>query len=209
VNSTIRFSLAAAAVAVAALVGFNVLVAPNVGGGSPAQERPPASTAPVPSPTASPAWVTFTSERYAYSIEHPPDWLGSERGGTVRLNGMEIGSPGTDDFRSRESRRRGLDDGVVVVSAHELAPGETLADFTRRVSTSAACRTGGAPIDGRELDGEPAEQRLFVCSSWDWLQVTAIHGDRGYVVWLVATAPPHAHQRPINQQFLETFHFTD
>lgn len=44
---------------------------------------------------------------------------------------------------------------------------------------------------------------------WDWLQVTAIHGDRGYVVWLVATAPPLAHQRPVNQQFLESFHFTD
>ena len=87
--------------------------------------------------------------------------------------------------------------------------GETLADFTERVSRSAACQNGGFALEPAELDGEPAEQRIFECDVWDWLQITAIHGDRGYVMWLVATAPPLAHERPINQQWLEGFRFTD
>lgn len=196
-NTAMRFSLAAAAVAVAALVGFNAFVAPNIG-----TEAPPTAT-------PSPAWATFTSERYGYSIQYPSDWLASERGGAIRLNGMEIGSPGTDDFRSRDGLQRGVDDGVVVVSAHELEAGESLPDFTERVSQSAACQNGGFALDATQLDGEPAEQRIFECDVWDWLQVTAIHGDRGYVVWLVATEPPLAHKRPINQQWLTGFHFTD
>ena len=197
-TTAVRFSLAAAAVAVAALVGFNLFVAPNIG-----------AEAPAPAPSSSPAWETFTSQRYGYTIQHPAGWRVTERGGDVRLEGMEIGSPGTDEIRSPESARLGLDDGTVVVSAHELEAGESLADFTERVSRSAACQTGGFALDPRQLDGEEAEQLIFECDVWDWLQVTAIHGDRGYVIWLVATAPPLAHDRLINEQFLETFHFTD
>ena len=198
-STALRFSLAAAAVAVAAVVGFNLFIAPSVG-----TDAPPAPTA-----SASPTWETFTSQRHGYSIQHPSDYRVTERGGAVRLEGMQIGSPGTDEIRSRESARLNLDDGTVVVSAHELEPGESLADFTERVSRTAACRNGGFALDATELDGEPAEQRIFECDVWDWLQVTAIHGDRGYVVWLVATAPPLAHDRPINEQFLESFRFTD
>ncbi len=198
-NTPMRFSLAAAAVAVAALVGFNIFVAPRIG----------TEALLAPTPSLSPAWETFTSERYGYSIQHPAGWRVTERGGDVRLDGMQIGRPGIDEIQSPENIRIGIDDGTVVVSAHELEAGETLADFTERVSGSAACRNGGFALDGTQLDGEPAEQRIFECDVWDWLQVTAIHGDRGYVMWLVATAPPLAHERPINQQWVEGFRFTD
>ena len=196
-NTAMRFSLAAAAVAVAAVLGFNFLVAPNIGGDDEVQ----------PSPT--PAWVTFTSERYGYSIGHPADWQVREREGNVNLSGLQIGSAATDVIRSRDAMRQGGDDGVVVVTAHELESAESLADFTERVSTTAACETGGFALDGTELGGETAEQQIFECDVWDWLQVTALHDGRGYVIWLVATEPPLAHDRPINQQFLDSFRFTD
>jgi hypothetical protein len=197
-NTTMRFAIGTAAVAVAALLGLNLLVPPNVG------DDPAPSDA---SPSVS--WVTFTSDRYAYAIQHPADWTVTEQSGEVSLDGMEVGDPGTDLIRSPDSRRRGVDDGVVVVSAHDLQGSESLADFTQRVSMSAACGGSGFALDDTQLDGEPAEQRIFECDVWDWLQVTAIHGGRGYVVWLVATAPPLAHERPINDQFLATFRFTD
>ncbi|HEX7171438.1 MAG TPA: hypothetical protein VF365_02400 [Candidatus Limnocylindria bacterium] len=67
----------------------------------------------------------------------------------------------------------------------------------------------GVPNDAAELGGEEAEVRSFVCAGYTWLQITALHGGNGYVVWLVATAPPDPEQRPINDQLLGTFRFTD
>jgi hypothetical protein len=168
-------------------------------GGAPAPDEP--------SPSAS--WVTFTSDRYAYSIEHPADWRVREQPGGLVLNGMQIGSPGTDVIGPPEYFSRSIDDGVVVVSAHELDGDESLQDFSSRVSREAACGGGSFDRQDTSLDGEPAEFRKFECEAWDWIQITAVHRDRGYVVWAVATQPPSAHERSINDRFLASFHFTD
>jgi hypothetical protein len=197
-NNSLRFALATAVLAVAALLGFNYLVAPNIGG--------PGLGDPTPSP--SPAVVTFTSDRHGYSIEHPADWLVVEQPGSVNLTGMEIGSAGTDLIAPPEHSRSGSEDGVVVVSAHELLDGESLADFAERVSREAACGTSFGIREAR-LGGEQAQSRGRECDYWEWIEVTAIHGGRGYVVWAVSTTGPTPRDRPINDQFLESFRFTD
>ena len=167
----------------------------------------PAAASVEPSPTSS--WVTFASERHGYSIGHPADWRVREEPGSIRLAGMRVGSAGTDYIGDRDAFRFDTDDGVVVVSSHELEAGESLADFTNRVSREAACEDNGYGATETELDGEPAELRKFSCGTWDWIQVTAIHADRGYVVWLVTTLDPLPQDRPINDEFLASFQFTD
>lgn len=128
--------------------------------------------------------------------------------GTVNLTGMEVCSPGTDLIAPPEYFRSRSEDGVLVVSAHELLEGESLSDFAGRVSRESACG-GSFGIEETRLDGEPAESRRRECDFWEWIEITAIHDGRGYVVWAVSTTGPAPRDRPINDQFLESFSFTD
>ena len=178
--------------------------------GLPSADTPAATPSPsAAEATPSPAWLTFTSDRYAYSIGHPADWRVIEQAGSVSLSGMKIGSAGTDTIGSRDSLRYNSDDGLVIVSAHDVEGDESLLEFTDRVSREAACGGSGHILDDTRLDDEPAGYRTFECGEVDWIQVTALHGGRGYVVWAVAAVPPMAHERPINDQFLASFRFTD
>jgi hypothetical protein len=188
---------------------FCALSLVGCGGLGTGAEQTSLSATPSAQPTPSPAWETFTSDRYGYSIGHPADWRVVEQPGNVFLHGMRIGSPGTDLIASRDSLRFNSDDGVVVVSAHELEGTESLLEFTDRVSREAACGGSGHILDDIVLDGEPAGYRTFECGGVNWIQSTALHGDRGYVIWAVAAAEPSALERPINDQFLATFQFTD
>ena len=71
-NSFAKFGVAAAVVVVAALLGFNYLVAPNVGGpglGDPSPTPTPSPTvAPTPSPT--PGWPEGTLEAGRHEVSH-------------------------------------------------------------------------------------------------------------------------------------------
>ncbi len=196
-NLMLRYGIAAAVLVLSAAIGY--AAATRMGGPS----------APVqPSPSASASWVTFTSDRYGYSIEHPADWRVLEQPGQPTMRRMEPRSAGTDTIASATAARYGGQDGVVVIWAVALETGETLDQFTARASGTTDCATAVA-AESTTLDGEPAREHSFNCSSWDWIQVTAIHGDRGYVVWLVTTALPAPQDRPINDQFLASFEFTD
>ena len=188
-----RFAVVAAGVLVAALVGFNVL-AQSVGD--------------APSPSPSPSWVTFTSDRHGYSIAHPADWRVIQQPGDANLRGMQIGSAGTDLIAPPEYVRSGSEDGLLVVSVHELLDGESLDQFADRVAREAACGDSFG-FDQSELGGEPAAVRGRECDYWEWLEVVAIHGGRGYVIWEVSTLGPAPKERPINQEFLASFRFND
>ena len=177
-----------------------------VGGSGPTPDPTPD---PTPEPTPERPWTTFTSERYGYAIDHPDDWSVRQQFGDVLSDGQKLGSPGTDTLASNEVFRIAGDDGKLSISAHPLEPGESLKDFTDRFSRGAACGSNGAVQDPRMLAGQPAEVRRFTCGQHTWLQVTALHNDLGYVVWLVASLPPNPENRPINDRFLDSFRFTD
>lgn len=159
-------------------------------------------------PTSSAPWVSFTSERYGYSIDHPADWRVLEQAGEVRLDGMRPESPGTDNLVSEAMARVGGRDGMLVISAHPLETGEDLVDFTVRASRATTCGTE-FPARDADVGGEPALRHSFVCAGYDWLQYTAIHGDRGYVIWMLTTVGASPGDRPINDEFLASFRFTD
>lgn len=149
-------------------------------------------------PSASPAWVTFSSERYGYSILHPAGWEVLERGGEFRLTALRPRHPGTDTLGPPESHKLDLKKGIVVIGARDLGPDESLEEFTTEASSATQCGPHGR--DTTSLAGEPAELRKFECGGIFWHQVTALHGGRGYLVWVT---------RPLTTDFLESFSFTD
>lgn len=161
-----------------------------------------------PSPTPVTEWASFASDRYGYSIEHPADWVVRQVPGSPYLEGVRVGSPGTDLLIPPDSARFGTDDGVVAVMAHELLDGETLEAFTERFSRAAACNSLGRPKDPVTLGGEIAEVRSFSCGGHNWLQLTALSAGRGYVLWAVGTTTPHPANRPVNEAIIGSFAFT-
>ncbi len=161
----------------------------------PVASRAPAAS---PEPSASPAPVTFTSLRHGYSISHPAGWEALERPGEFQLAALRPRHPGTDTIGTPESHKFDTNDGIVVIGARQLADGESLDEFTTEASQATRCRPHGR--DAATLDGEAAEVRKFECGGTFWHQFTAVHGGRGYLVWVT---------RPLRDDFLESFTFTD
>jgi len=161
-----------------------------------------------PHPTPSPAWVTFESDRYAYSIGHPVQWEVLEQDGAAELPGLRPRFPGTDTIATPQSHRDDGLEGTVMIAARDLEEDEALSNFTAKASLATPCGPG-SDHDTTTLVGEPADYRRFQCGGTFWVQLTAQHGGRGYLVWLISVVPPHADERPINDQFLDTFRFTD
>ncbi len=151
-----------------------------------------------PEPTATPAPVTFASQRHGYSISHPAGWEVLERPGEFHLAALRPRHPGTDTIGTPESHKFDSNRGLVVIGARELVGGESLADFTDEASAATRCGPHGS--DTAILGGEPAELRKFECGGTFWHQFTAVHGGRGYLVWVT---------RPLRASFLESFAFTD
>jgi hypothetical protein len=199
-----------AARAAALLATAVVLVACEAdAAGAPTPRSTPRATVTVePTPSPSVAWATFTSDRYAYALEHPGDWAMREVEGELYLDGMRPKSPGTDNLIPPLARRIGGEDGFVVISAHELLPNETLDEFSLRAAEATRCGPGSG-WNPATLGGEEALTRFFACGGYSWLQYAAYHGGRGYVIWLVATDAPLPQNRPLNDAILASFRFTD
>jgi hypothetical protein len=92
-NTTLKFGLAAAVVAVAALIGINYLASPSVGGPGPSDATatsdptaspepsasPPATDEPTESPAAAPPLTqSFTSTMHGISASYPEGWTAQE-----------------------------------------------------------------------------------------------------------------------------------
>ena len=171
-----------------------------------------AAAAPSVEPSASPSegpivWTTFESERYAYAIDHPADWRAVEQFGVAIPSGLKPFSPGADFIASEEAHRYRMRHGLQVAVV-EVEPGVSLDDFTSSIHMPC----GGPSVDEqRTIDGEPAAYRQFRCNSNRpvYLQVTAIHGGHGYILWLMTSVGAHADERPEYQAMIDSFAFTD
>lgn len=143
------FSMAATSVVLSVFLAAAVVAADPTGSTAPSSAPPTADTAdvtPSPPPTASldPSdWITYTSDRYGFSVGYPADWTrrSAERDWTFEADASDWSSPAMDRFIAP--------DGTVRVSAWSvpLAPGTTLANrlgFEAWVETYCAA-TGNAP----------------------------------------------------------------
>jgi hypothetical protein len=190
------------AAALVALLLITILAACQAATPS-ASPRP--SDTPAPTPVA--AWTTFTSERFAYAIDHPADWRAVEGAGTANISELRPFTGGSDMIASEETHRFKHRHGLQVAVVEPEA-GQTLEEFTQSVHMPC-----GGPFEHEEttLDGEPAMQRSFRCDGNHpvYLQLTALHEGRGYLLWFMTIEPPLAPERPEYLTMLESFAFTE
>jgi hypothetical protein len=193
-TTTNLFITAAAAVVLAACQAAGA-------GGSPSA---PTGT-PVPTPIAE--WATFESDRYGYAIDHPADWEPREKVGSAVPSILRPYNPGADFITTPYHHKATTRHGVQVAAA-PVERGTDLMDFTNDVHMSC-----GSPWAEEEitLGGEAAISRTFSCNGNRpvYVQITAIHHDMGYVVWLMTSERPHADDRDEYETIIDSFKFTD
>ena len=188
-------------------VGSAVLLATTIlaaCGGAP----DPSPGSPAADPSEGPiAWVSFESDRGGYRIDHPDDWRVVEQPGVPVISGLKPFSAGVDILGTDDTFRYKMRHGLQVAVA-ELEDSVTLADFTQSVHMPC----GGPSLDEPvTVDGERGVYRRFACNSNRpvYVQVTALHEGRGYVLWFMTSVGTHADERPGYQAMLDSFAFTD
>lgn len=211
-SNTVRIALAATAVAVVALIGYQFLVAPNVAGPGPTDTSQPTST-PAPSAASSPStdpldtatWTTYVSERYGFTIAHPADW--TERPST---HVWTLEADASWDNTASESFI--APDGSTRVSAWSLPvePGTSVEAWIQ-----AYCGVNTTPCTGIQdravaVYAEPMDRHpgLLVPFTTD-VQAFFLNGDRIYVVaiWLTQSHP-NVLRYGGGRQLLEAFALT-
>jgi hypothetical protein len=165
-----------------------------------------------PSVTASPTpgpieWTTFESERYGYAVDYPVGWKIVEQFGVSVIPGLRPFDAGTDYIATEDNHRYRTREGLQVASV-EVSPEVTLDAFTNSVHMPC----GGANTNEEvTLAGEDAIYREFSCNSNRpyYLQLTALHGGRGYVLWFMTSFGTRADDRPEYRVMIDSFAFTD
>ena len=180
-NNTVRIALAATAVVVVALIGYQFLVGPNVAGpGSvpsptPTTE-PTAAASTVPLNTS--AWMTFVSSRYGFSIAHPADWT-EEPGDHDWTLDADAAWPNT------AADRFVAPDGHIVLAAWSVAvePGTSLEAWIQAYCELNTTPCSGIPDRAVPVYAEVRDQHpgLLVPFTND-IQAFFLNADRIYVV---------------------------
>jgi hypothetical protein len=208
---TILTRLAAAAGIGMLLVGGALFLLPGSGPGSggptPTPSPTPSPTAPPPSASPTPLTLkTYTSQRYAYSLDYPADWTVRE---AVRsLPAYEAPWIDSDaiDYFARTSSVPGI-----IVAASKVSKGTTIEEW----SAGTAEATCGAPTDREtlEIGGEPGSLLTYSsCYSTFHIWAVVVHGTSAFhIVWLDSIGPPAAmaSDRVLFEKVLETFTFND
>lgn len=202
--------LAVAASIGALLVGGAILLLPGSGPGSGGPTPTPSPTTPPPSASATPSPLTlktYSSQRYAYSLDYPADWKVRE---AVRsLPAYEApwyDSDAVDYF----ARTTAVVPGIIV-AAPEVPKGTTVEEW----SASTAEATCGPPTDREtiEIGGEPGSLLTYSsCFNTYHLWAVVLHGTSAYhIVWIDSIGPPEAAASDVVlfEKVLETFIFTD
>jgi hypothetical protein len=201
-TSTLKLALGAAAAIALVVAGLYVLkpgTAPGVGGPSP-------TVSPSPRPSPTPAWQSRSSDRFAYSIHVPGDWLVTE----ATEDWPDGGWPSPT---SRAVDRFGppADEGRwVMVSSRELASDETAADV--RAALDEQNRTicditnpQTVSVDGHEARTE--EQLCFGANHV--LETLASDGVRVFLIDWISPAEITEDERAIYAEMLGRFTFTE
>ena len=184
------------------VIGFLLIATLAACGTSAATSDPSGS----PAPTPVREWATFTSERHGYAVDHPADWRADEEFGAVFVSNLRPFNPGADTITTEEAHRYRTRYGLMVAT-EPVEPGTSLEEFTASIHRPCGGPSGDRAIT---LDGERASWGKFTCpDNKAYVQVTALHGDLGYVLWLMTSARPHASERPEYDAIVASFEFTD
>jgi hypothetical protein len=176
VSNILKIVLAAAAVVVIAVIGFNLLPGSPAPGGEPsATPEPTASPEPSPSPTAStpPLTQSFTSTLHGFSVSYPEGWTAraATEPWTDRPGVPEYSDPGFDVLQDPV-----LTDHLFLYIASQPIGDSTPADWVVAHMASYGCTTT-EPI---AVDGATG---LIGANDCDTVAVTS--AGRGYQISLL------------------------
>ena len=187
-NNMAKLAIAAAAVVVAALLGFNYFAARNVGspglGASPtptpttAPPSPEPSGSPSPSPLDTSAWTRFVSGRYGLSLAHPDDW-------TVEPGDHDWTLETDAAWPNTAAEKFSSADGHIAIAAWSVAvdPGTTLEEWIQTY-----CEANTTPCTGIQdraveiVAGEGGQESGLLVPFDGDVQAFFLSADRIYVV---------------------------
>ncbi len=192
--------VALAALAIVAIVGGGVyFFSPGgqVGGPSPA---PPPS--PAPQGILPPDWKSYTSFRFAYSIDYPADWVVTPATSDWNFGGLHPEGSNLDRFGLTPT-------GIhVLVSSTPVTAEQSSADRIAELDAiNVACRLS----DRHEitLDGVTARQEDFFCFGVDYgIEVVVAHETRHFQIDLFSKTPIGGTDRATFERFLDSFRFS-
>ena len=172
----------------------------------------PPSTTPSSTATSTTAaslsvsWVSFTSKRFAFSIDYPEGWLVTE----ATADSPDVGWPAPDSkavdrFSAGDSAGR-----QVSVASDVLAPGEVAQGRRAEIDqeNALACMISG--LTTVTLDGVRAQQEDEFCFGQDHLiDIFAEHAGRIFLIDWFSKADIAAEDRALFDSMLARFRFED
>lgn len=204
-SAALRFASAVGlAIAVIGVFLINLPARDDIGGQSPTPSAEPSASVP---PSATPAWQTFTSNRFGYSVMLPGDFVQVPNTGGL----PETLFPGDQsDWADRFDEPVSHSPFLVVAVATPQTP-KTLADVAAEYDELLAGSCDTSTPAAMTVAGQPARLIVASCVPWDWFDVTVEHAGRLYVIqwnWTSLSASPDA-ARPTFDRILGSFLFTD
>jgi hypothetical protein len=135
--------------------------------------------------------VTFNSDRYGYSVSHPPGWHVREAKRDLAPTELpHPGSPAVDWFGENEDPNGfGAPGPQFEISTHPVPQGTSLEAFAAATVKLESREAGCEEPDSREdieLDGAPATLLAYTChADASVLWVVSVHDGQGYyLIWL-------------------------
>jgi hypothetical protein len=174
-----------------------------------ASTQPAATVAPTTtqtSTTTAAATQEFVSNRYDFAVSVPQGW--STYDAEAGWGGKSISGPGSLQFAAVADPKGSR---TLMVAAAAVPTGMQLAEWQAAVARGTPKVCSQSPsAETTTLGGEPAVAWTVKCSDgFDGIQLAALHGDRGYVVYMPsATANDDAEDRQIFEGFRQSFRFT-
>ncbi|MEO8246023.1 MAG: hypothetical protein ABI622_02785 [Chloroflexota bacterium] len=167
--------------------------------GKPAAQSPQATGT---QPTA--AAQEFTSERYGFRVTLSEEWSGVDAVADwdgARLQGLR--SPAFARFRAPATGR------TLVAGAARAAEGMELPEWrAAMVRAAPSVCAESSTVEETTLGGEPALEWLATCTDGDAIKLAALHGGRGYIIFLHSPTAKDAEDRRIFESIRDSFVFT-
>ena len=146
----------------------------------------------------------FTSEWYGFRVTLTKDWSGDDAvvdWDGAKLQGLR--SPAFARFADPATGR------TLVAGAARVAEGMGLPEWRAAMVRAAppVCSESSS-VEETSLGGEPALAWIATCSDGDAIKLAALHGRRGYIIFLDSQTAKDAEDRRIFESIRNSFRFT-
>jgi hypothetical protein len=179
--------------------------APGVGGAP----SPTPTVAPTAVPTE-PDVVLYTSERHGYSLLLPDDsWKVVEKFGTWPLGQtFNEDGPGVDNVLRKDA----ASEAWILINSQPVPSGTSLERWAVDYDSALRANWPECEVERSEsavLDGETARLYTYLCGTISTNDALALHGGRAYAIRVFNTSDPKLDARPIIDEWISRFRFTD